>query len=292
MNRQHNFSRVAVTGASGVLGRHLIAHLAAEGISAAAIGRAEWDLREWRDPAELDDLLGGVEAVFHFGAAMPGAGSDPRALLDANVRACAALGLWATERRIPIVFTGSAGIYAASDRPADEAAAQADCPVGNLYGLTKLLAERLLVGLTGLDLCVLRISSVYGAGLASGKMVAKMLAAASQGEPIQLSAPADDRINLVHAGDVARAAIMALRAGARGSFNIGGPAMVTVEEIAQAAVHAAGRGKVLQPSEAGRRQPECRFHISLDRARRAFGFVPEISLIEGMSLTLRGQYVS
>lgn len=287
--------RVALTGAGGVLGRHMQSRLAQAGIEVVAVGRKDWDLRQWKSPEQLDEVFGRVDAVIHFGAVTPNPGQKltPDVLMDANVRACAALGQWAALRGIPMVFAGSAGIYAPQAAPADEDAPQADCPVGGFYGLTKLLAERLLVGLTadGLALCTLRITSVYGAGLHPDKMIAKMLAAARRGETIALSAPVDDALNLVHADDVARAALMALRAGARGPFNIGSASLVTVADIAHAAVSVAGNGGVALPDGMASRPPECRFNVSLDRAARTFGFRPALSLAQGLTLMENDRHV-
>src|SRR5205085_5928207 len=102
-------------------------------------------------------------------------------------------------------------------------------PVSGLYGLSKLLAEQLLDSLVGqgLKLCVLRPSSIYGAGMPETRMVASMLARARRNEEIRLTPPVQDRINLVHASDVAAAAVAALKAEAWEIFNVAGPKAVS-----------------------------------------------------------------
>ncbi len=58
-------SRIAVTGASGFVGRHLAARLAADGHEVVALSRrAGFDLAA-RDPAALREALRGCEAVVH-----------------------------------------------------------------------------------------------------------------------------------------------------------------------------------------------------------------------------------
>ena len=59
--------RIGLTGASGMLGAHLLSRLAQDGVATLATSRrrpvnlpagaiwTSWDLREWRTPAELDD---------------------------------------------------------------------------------------------------------------------------------------------------------------------------------------------------------------------------------------------
>lgn len=291
-----NLQRIALTGADGVLGRHTRAFAERDGLTVRALGRAEWDLRIWKDPQDLDVLLDGVDAVCHFGAAVPGPGSVVPAsdLVDANVRACAAIGAWAAARNVPIVFAAGAGVYGPSPGPAVETSPETDCPVGGFYGLTKALGERLLVGLgadAGLRLSSLRITSLYGAGMHPAKIAMRWLKAAADGATIVVDQPADDAVNMVHAADVAAAALAALRAGTEGCFNVGGPTMVTMRELADACVRVAGRGKVVIGEREAPRPALARFHVSSNKALAAFGYAPRIGLIEGLAMTKGGSYV-
>lgn len=106
--------RVAVTGASGMTGRHLLAELAAGGTEVIAVSRSagpapagvtwrSWDLCDWKTPQQFSELFGSVDAVFHVGAAVPSAHrsiSDAE-MLAANVTACRALGVWAAQEKFP-----------------------------------------------------------------------------------------------------------------------------------------------------------------------------------------------
>ena len=72
--------RVALTGASGMVGRHTIANLSDRLIDIVATSRSappfipkgliwrEWDLREWKSPDELNDIFGPVDAILHVGS--------------------------------------------------------------------------------------------------------------------------------------------------------------------------------------------------------------------------------
>ena len=64
-------NEIAVTGANGMTGSHMVSLLKSKGISAKAVTRREWDLTEWKSIAELDHIFGLVQAVFHFGAKLP-----------------------------------------------------------------------------------------------------------------------------------------------------------------------------------------------------------------------------
>ena len=64
-------NEIALTGANGMTGCHMISLLRSKGIAYKAITRKEWDLTEWKSFDELDDIFGSVSAVFHFGAQLP-----------------------------------------------------------------------------------------------------------------------------------------------------------------------------------------------------------------------------
>lgn len=285
--------RVALTGGSGMLGRHLLALLVADGLEGLAPSRREWDLADWRTPEELDLLFPGAQAVIHAGALVPeGSGADSsRALLDVNVRASACLGEWARKKGIPLVFISSATVYADPHKPGiTEADAKAAVPgLGGFYAFSKLAAEQALQFLAGdgLSLCILRPSSIYGTGLKSG-LVARFLSAAERGETIRLAPPVDDRVNLLHASDAAVAALDALRRGARGVFNVAAASETGVLELARACVEAAGKGSVSEePGES--RPPFVRFKLDCAAARAAFGFQPRIDLREGLARMAAGR---
>ena len=64
-------NEIAVTGANGMTGSHMVCLLKSQKIPVRAITRNEWDLTEWKSFSELDEIFGSVQAVFHFGAKLP-----------------------------------------------------------------------------------------------------------------------------------------------------------------------------------------------------------------------------
>jgi nucleoside-diphosphate-sugar epimerase len=278
-----------------MLGRHIAAALALEGIVVAPVGRDRWDLRRYGSIEELDLVFGETDAVVHCGALtpQPGHGLDRGELCDVNIRACAALGTWAAARNVPLVYIGSAGIYIPQGNASHEDAQLAASPEGGVYGLTKLLGELVLAGLIaeGLQLCVLRATSIYGAGMHPKKLVSNMLDTARRGKAIVLRSPVKDCINFVHAADVARATLMALRRGSRGSYNIAGPALVNMRELAEACVAAAGSGWVEESVVPGGRPESRKFDVSGRKAEAQFGFHPKILLSDGLLMMQEDLYV-
>jgi UDP-glucose 4-epimerase len=290
--------RVALTGASGMLGRYVLAALASRGIAAAAVSRSRpkvlepnakwqaWDFTYAKTEGELEEMFPGVGAVLHVGALVPHAGeSHPlSALLKANVEATFALGRWALNKRIPFVYVSGAVVYGETNESGirETHSTTYQC-VGGAYGLTKLLAEQVLAELEaeGLRLTVLRPSSIYGAGLCSG-MIAGFLNQAATGETIEVKPPAEDRVDLVHAADVAQAMLKALDHEALGVYNIASEAPATIIEIAEACIACVGSGALRVIPGPTHREPLLRFGLCCDLARRRFNFMPRYNLSEGI----------
>ena len=285
---------VALTGANGMVGRHVSAALEREKISCVRSGRAEWDLRSWLGDDELDRMFGTSEAIIHAGAAVPSPGMpiSDKDIFDANVRSCLCLGEWARKRAKLLIFLSGAIVY---ERP-DKAGIREEDPVSTRsssgqYGLSKLLGEQLLDSLAGcgLDLCVLRPSSVYGAGMSETRMIASMLGKAQRGDEIRLKPPVRDRINLLHAADLADAIVAALCAEARGVFNVAGPSTVSIAEIAAACIEIAESGNVILPADDDLKGT-LKYDLDYGKASAAFGYVPRVCLKEGLRRSMLGQF--
>lgn len=293
--------KIGITGASGMVGRHLLAALFTRGVACAATSRqrpavlppetswAPWDLEVWKSPKELDQLFPEVEAIFHVGASVPAPGASDfssRAIFDANVRSSLCLGEWAREKQLPIIFLSGSVVYSDPDRSGIlESDSTGRGGVGGLYGLTKLLSEQVLALLSrdGLKLCTLRPSSIYGYGLASGKMITDFLVRASQGETLELAPPVDDQVNLIHAADVAEAMLVALVHESWGVFNIGAPRAVTIREVAEACIFATSNGKLKILAGQADRPARVRFGLCSDMAYAKFGFTPKLSIQLGIN---------
>ena len=294
-------SAIALTGASGMLGRHVASALAAAGVQVitcvrhkewgAAVPEARvWDLTQWGSFDELDALFEGARAIVHAGAMVPKTADplhDERQMFDANVRACLNLGEWALARSVPVVHISSATVYRDPFRQGiAETAPIGFSGLGGFYGWTKLFAEDIFrrLGERGLQVAFLRPSSIYGTGLAATKMLKLFLATAAKGEPIQLNPPVDARIDLIHAADVASGVVGVLRTEAWDTINLASGHPVSVLEIANACLAVTGKGKVqIRDAAQGVREPNSRFWLNCDRAERVLGWAPEIGLEEGIA---------
>lgn len=296
-------SNVALTGASGMVGLHVLAILGLRGILCKATSRTrpvlmtdsitwkQWDLTEYKTLEELDKLFPNVDALLHVGADVPNPSTQicEKDLFDANVRACLCLGRWALERGIHMVFLSGATVYAESEKNGiREDAKKTYKGLGGFYGFTKLLAEEVLFHLqeNGLKLTILRPSSIYGYRMHKSKMIMRFLCRAEQDYFIELYPPVDVKIDLIHAYDVANAMVQVVENNLYGRiFNIASESPSSILEIAQTCTTIVRKGKVkVLSKEDNQGNPSIRFGLNCDAARSAFAFSPKINLERGVEM--------
>ena len=178
---------IALTGATGFIGRHLLRHLSARGYRVRVLLRRPVAVPEGASGAVVGDLarpmnmaaaLAGVDAVVHSAGlahAMSGAPEDD--FRSSNTEATRTLAEAAQRARVRrFVFLSS--IRAQSGPSAAGPLAETDAPTPtDAYGRSKLAAEAALAE-TGLDWVALRPVLVYGAGV-KGNMQALLRLARS-----------------------------------------------------------------------------------------------------------------
>ena len=144
--------KIAVTGASGFIGQHVVADLVARGDQVVAIRRPF-------EPHAIGEQLAGAAAVVHLAGLI----SAPRErdFVVANVEATRIVAQAARDARVRMVHISS--LAAAGPAPASAPRSEADPPQPlTPYGRSKLGGERVLAETTGLRWIALRPGVVYG----------------------------------------------------------------------------------------------------------------------------------
>ena len=290
-------NEIAVTGANGMTGSHMMSLLKSKGIPAKAVTRQEWDLTEWKSFDELDHIFGSVLAVFHFGAQLPyndfkNDNRQTQQIFDANIRSCLNLAEWAKLRNVPIVFLSGAVVYKdPHTSKIIETDPKAINGFGGFYGYSKLAAENIFSHFSaeGLKCIILRPSSIYGYGLPSEKLVQNYINIAASGGKIQV-AGSKNRINLIHAYDVVNAALKAYKSSAWGVFNISSDTSNSILEIAEIAVSISEKGSIDIMDNVDNNCFE-RFDLDSKLAKKDFGFEARVNLKEGMLLMKNKMFI-
>ena len=289
--------KVALTGSTGMIGRHMKCLLESKGIECVNINRKKWNLEEWKNLAELDNLFDKAEAVFHFGATLPEQdlsgiveNSQTQKIFDANIKSCLNLAEWAQLRNVPVVYLSGATVY----KNPNANLIKEDAPrvingLGGFYGFSKLMAEMLFEHYVaqGLKLIILRPSSVYGHGLAYDKLITKNLRLAEEDKTIEIS-NGENRINLIHALDVSRAALNAVNAKAWGTYNISGLTSPSIFELVEFITAVCGGGKIKTENKVNK-EKFLRFDLDSTKAQIAFSFNPAIGIEQGLIMMLKNR---
>ncbi|SEU42369.1 Nucleoside-diphosphate-sugar epimerase [Myxococcus fulvus] len=203
--------KILVTGATGKVGSRLTQRLAERGHEVRALvrepsravfpkaARVELARGDLLDAGSLAPAVRGVDAVVHCAAFFRGATPEQaHAVNDLGTQHLAAAARAASVKRFIFTSTGlvhgsTGGRLVGEDDP---------CAPTVAYPVSKLAAERFLLGVEGLDVRVLRLPFVYGDG---DPHIAEVV-------PMMRGFPAAQRMSIAHHADIAQAVARLLEA--------------------------------------------------------------------------------
>jgi nucleoside-diphosphate-sugar epimerase len=223
---------IAVTGAGGFVGGHVVAELTRRGHGVVAYTRREWDLRT--GPIEPPPNL---DAVVHCAARVSDWGS-PQTFVSDNVDGTRAV--LETFRATPrFVYVSSASVY---DPSCPRVMLSEDAPYAdvylNAYARTKMLAE-CVVRDTGRPALILRPHVVYGPG--DRTLLPRLLAARRFGYLLAVG-DGRNRLSVTHVTNLVQAIVRAIEGQiGDGTFNVADAEIATLDEILRTLLVRLGR---------------------------------------------------
>lgn len=313
--------RVALTGATGYTGGHLLRALSARGDAVSALARAGTRVPAppWRvvegdlgDRAALDRLVEGCDAVVHVAAVYRTAGHPDSYYRDVNVGGTERLLEAAARAGVArFVHTSTVGVHGHVENPP----ATEDAPIapGDVYQATKAEAEALAHELgrrRGVPVAVVRPGAIYGP---RETRLLKIFRAVARGR-YAIVGSGSTFYHPVYIDDLVQGFLLALqRDEAVGqSFIVAGPRYVSQRELADTiARHTGGRvlpvkipawpvqlaGDVVEAIcvPLGIEPPIHRRRVdfwtksrafSIDKARTMLGYAPQVDWDEGVRRTV------
>ncbi len=219
-------SPVLVTGATGLLGSHLVERLAARGEAVRVLVRAHSNtafldtlnvdrvVGDLTDPAACARAVAGVEIVYHAAAKVGDWGTWKQFqtdCLDATAHLADAAVCAGVRRFVHISSTSAYGHPREGGPPVVETAplGQHFWPIWDDYTRSKVEQERLVwdrIAGRGTALTVIRPSWLYGER--DRTTTARLIARLRAGQ-VRLIGPGDNPLSAIYAGEVAAAAILA-----------------------------------------------------------------------------------
>jgi nucleoside-diphosphate-sugar epimerase len=235
---------VAVTGATGFIGRHVTAHLVARGFDVRGVVRPQSThgvpggaaiVRVPLDAAALAGAFAGADAVVHLAGRVNAL--DPAAYSAVNVEGTREVARAAAAAGARLVHISS--LAAAGPAPAGAPRSEDDAPSPRTpYGRSKLEGERLVMATPGLRWIILRPAVVYGPG---DRAMLPLFKCAERGL-LPLVGRLDAAYTFVHVNDVVRAIAAAIAATVEGEIVfVGHPRPVTAREILETVRQSVGR---------------------------------------------------
>jgi UDP-glucose 4-epimerase len=301
--------RILVTGGAGFIGSHIVEAYVSEGHSVAVVdnlwkhggGRLDYlpdGVRHYQVDVSNAPALAEVfaierpEVVNHHAAqhSVKISTEDPR--YDAQINVLGLLNVLEQCRHTDvhkIIFASSGATYGSPKRmPITEETPQLpESP----YGITKMVAEHYLRyyhDAHGLEYTAFRYGNVYGPRQdpnGEAGVIAIFASRLLTDQPVRIDWDGEQAKDYVYAGDVARASVLALSTGAGRVYCLGTGAPTSVNELHRRLVEIVGYAT---PVIHAPKRPGDVHLASLDsaRAREELGWVPSVSLDEGLRRTV------
>jgi len=283
-------SKVAVTGASGFIGSHVLKKLIERGYNIKAISRTHkkgyFIICDFFDKRRLQAALNGCDSLIHLAAKVPEIGEHENydEAYKANVQATKNLLDAAIKAGLTkfIYISGWHVYHQNSPSPINE---KEKLGPTTIYAKTKAMGEKMVLAEKRIPSIVLRIGNVYGPAPSQDGVVMHMIKNVSAGNTLKVFGPLRAR-DYLYVEDVAKGILDAVEAKATGIFNMGSGRPTTIREITNIVINFYRKFglKVRKPEITGESVRDSRY-LDIAKAEKYLSFRPATSLQKGVEKT-------
>lgn len=289
---------VLVTGATGLIGRHCAAPLAASGFRVVTTSRRGQggDLRmDCLDPGAVERVLSQVRPSHLVHLAWHDGASDrwtSARNLDWVAASLHLLKTFAAAGGRRAVMVGSCAEYDWS-APAEGPLRETTPPgPATLYGAAKAatgLAAMAGAGVLGLSLAWARPFFCYGPGEPEGRLFGDLVRGLGAGRPVDCTDGLQRRDFLMSA-DIGRALAEILKSPVEGPVNVASGVAVPVREVIMTLAREMGRADLVRLGARSRPKDDpALIAADVTRLREEVGFTPRFDLLSGVRATLAAE---
>lgn len=252
---------IMITGANGLLGRSVL-HALAKDAHVFALVRSkperhhenvkyliadlEFDLDTSLIPRKIDTIV-------HFAQSSKFRDFPDSALDVFNVNVASTARLLNYAKHVgakQFIYASSGGVYGNGSQAFKENAAI--IPAGQLgyYLGSKACGEILVQSYASVfQVTVIRPFFIYGPGQNRTMLIPRLMDSVASGKPISLQGSEGIRINPVHVEDACAAVVAALNTTESATYNIAGPDVLSIRDIAEAMGEHLGKAPIFQLAE-------------------------------------------
>ncbi|MEO0397000.1 MAG: NAD(P)-dependent oxidoreductase [Cyanobacteria bacterium P01_A01_bin.137] len=238
-------SNVLITGANGLLGRHVIAALRQQYQVHAAVrtmpkGVSEdvvYHLVDFSAQWTNSDLPNSADIIIHLAQSAHFREFPNKALdiFQVNIESTARLLDYALHTGAKkFIYASSGGIYGNGPIAFHENSSIVSHQKLGYYLGSKLCGEVLVQGYASLmDVTILRPFFMYGAGQRRSMLIPRLVDSVREGRPITLQGEEGIRINPVHVRDAVAVIKACLTLSGSQTLNVAGPDILSIKEITE-----------------------------------------------------------
>jgi nucleoside-diphosphate-sugar epimerase len=289
--------KVLVTGASGMVGRHLVAYLEGKGLSVIPTDLSGWEVSgDLLDRDFVFTKLASLDfdAVIHLAAIteIKKTIEDPRLCFEVNCVGTLNVLELANRKRVKrMICASSANVFGApkSNPVTEDAPFDPRVP----YDYSKVICENLAMSFyktMGLPVSVTRSWLLFGEHDQPSRATIRFIRACLRGEPLTLFNRGRDTTSPSHAINYAKLALMILendRAVGQ-AFNFGGERPVSIRELAETvkSLTSSKSELVLAPPRSELESEPQVSYPSTEKVRSLLGYRYELTLEQGLQRTI------
>ncbi|WP_319582635.1 NAD(P)-dependent oxidoreductase [uncultured Pseudodesulfovibrio sp.] len=304
---------VTVTGGTGFVGSHFAKALAEAGADVTVVRHKRdmpFDIEGVKfveadlcDREQACKALEGARYVFHAAGAVSAAGTtttNPTSAITENLVLTARTLEAASTAKVErcLIFSSGTTAYPLTDHPVTEDEMWGAPPPDVYFGYGWMRRYLELLGQFtaqkgGVDIAICRPTAVYGRyddfNLKTCHVVPALINRAVAGDsPLEVWGTGDEMRDFLHITDLVRGCMLLLMKKADCTpINIGYGSVVTIRDIAEIVMRAAGRSEADIKFDPDKPTTIAKRLVNTDKARELLGFEPAVTLEEGLTDVVR-----